>query len=320
MTVNGTVARGRDGQLFLAGGPHEVQAYLEGTKSPSEESVERFHENIAQRAAYCGSRAIPYLHCIFPDKASALRDETPFDVTTSYVDHYREDLHPRVLEFDLRDRTECYLKKDTHLSFEGRLETSKHLITRMLSLGVEDVLDRLETRRGPLEPRSGDLGRKLTPPEEEQDHHAISRPAYFLNNRAGANDGVVYIGINPELIRQGEMRRLLIFGDSFMEFNLPFLATCFSEILFCRTRFFHSEMVEMYCPDYLVTENAERYLATVTPDSQAPRFMNAYGLRDIQPPKSQTFFKAYDALLNFGNPAYNSFVGSIVDGRMGDAR
>lgn len=313
MTMNGSVARGQGGQLFLSGGPHEVQAHLEGLKSPSEESVARFHGNIGIRAKYCDSRSISYLHCIFPEKASALRDYAPFDVTTSYVDHYREHLRPQVLEFDLRDRDECFLKKDTHLSFEGRLETSKQLVARLLEVDVHDLLNRLEARRGRLESRSGDLGRKLTPPEQDQDNHTIEHPTRFLNNRAGANDGVVYIGINPELVRQGELRRLLIFGDSFMEFNLPLLSTYFSEILFCRTRFFHPEMVEMYRPDYLVTENAERYLASVASDREAPRFMNAYGLRDVQPPKSQAFFRAYDALLNFGNPTYDSFIASVVD-------
>ncbi|ODT60532.1 MULTISPECIES: hypothetical protein [Paracoccus] len=72
-------------------------------------------------------------------------------------------------------------------------------------------------------------------------------------------------------------RTLLIFGDSFFRMLLPDLSRYWRRIVFCRTQFFHAEMVAAVAPDDILVGLAERYFASTRPDAERPHFL-AYPL------------------------------------------
>lgn len=58
---------------------------------------------------------------------------------------------------------------------------------------------------------------------------------------------------------------------------LPELSRDWRQIVFCRTQFFHAEMVAAVAPDDILTGLAERYFASTRPDAERPHFL-AYPL------------------------------------------
>jgi hypothetical protein len=72
-------------------------------------------------------------------------------------------------------------------------------------------------------------------------------------------------------------KTLLIFGDSFFRVMLNQLAWGFRRVVFCRSAYFHSELVDAVKPDVIFGGAAERYLADVAPDDVRPHFL-AYTL------------------------------------------
>jgi len=91
----------------------------------------------------------------------------------------------------------------------------------------------------------------------------------------------------------------------------------YSEILFCRTRYFHDEIATMFQPDHVITESAERYFSGVRLDESAPRFNLLYGLRGSDYSRDEGFYRAYNAVLNHGKSTYASFLHGVKTGKYG---
>jgi hypothetical protein len=139
--------------------------------------------------------------------------------------------------------------------------------------GLKNSLDSLSEKQVSI---SGDLGSKLTPQHTE--YVQLVQPAWreirLDNNLTTGNDGIIRILLSGNPNSSG---KLLIFGDSYGNACLDFLGAYFREILFCRSRYFHEEIALSAKPEYIMTENVERYLALVTSDSEAPpMFMMAH--------------------------------------------
>lgn len=126
------------------------------------------------------------------------------------------------------------------------------------------------------------------------------KPTFRLltfDNRASlpGNTDNVCIVHNPESITR---KRLLIFGDSFIKYALPFFAPVFRDVVYVRSATFQSDMVELMAPDFVISSNAERYLCKVEADSASkPMLFTHYGKANYVPPPE--FSEAYAAQLSW---------------------
>lgn len=287
---------------FLIGGNHSVLKYTTGELEPSEKSIADFSANIAFRKAIAQKRGAPYLHVIFPDKQSILKEEFPFQPVHQLGDIYlskmNKDLRASILypaeQLRGMPRPACQ-RLDTHLTDFGSLEVLRLMLDAM-NLPAPKALARIEKCITKDIKSSGDLGGKFTPPLQQRSVYLQPDWTIAEFNSPGGfkNDGMVEILINP----QAEIdKTVLIFGDSFFRLMLRQMSAVFSRVICLRTRFMHPEMVTMVQPDIILSGNAERYLAHVTSDREAHAFSLYPHLRNSDDlAMSPDFLMAWSAL------------------------
>ena len=300
-----------NGLLLLGKTPHKLNEVLTSSLKISEISFENFRSNMISRRNYCNERGLSYQHFIFPEKTSYYPSYYPYGNFTSIADlcseYFTDDvvaIQDRLPKEDLN----VFLKTDTHLSFEGEMLTSIEILKCFFDIKEKEVIETFQTFRIGPEEVLCDLGKKLTPPIKEMRYSKKTPFLVRYDNRTGVNDGLFIICMNKQMLEKNRSKRLLIFGDSFMEMNLQFLSYFYSDILYCRTRFFHREIIEQFCPDHVITENAERYLVSIKSDAEAPRFNCIFPMRGVQVSQKELSYKALNAQLNFGRKPYEDFI------------
>lgn len=310
------VAKGQQGHYFLLGSVHNILKHFKGEIQPSEASITNFSINIQNRKRYCENNNIQYKHVIYPDKLSVLKDLYTSERLRTFTSYYRPFFTNDILDltdFITKNKpSDLFFKTDTHLNFDGKLLTTLRVVSEFQTIDFNKRQLELEGLRGDSYEFLGDLGSKLNPHVSEGRYEIINRNVKRYNNQVGANDGLVVICLNKKLLKDGVSKRLLIFGDSFCERALLFYSVFYSEIIFCRTRYFHEEIVRSFNPDDLISESAERYFSSVRLDIHAPRFELIYGLRGFDYSKNMEFYKAYNALLSFDKPAYKKFIYDFI--------
>ncbi len=316
-TIENGVAIGHERTLFLAAGSHEPLAFASGERVPSPDSFRVFRQNIADRADWAARNNAAYVHVIFPDKQSYAPELWPFGTPRRLGDMYLSACEPaeraRVIYLAplLRaNRALVTSRVDTHLTMAGSAMVAAELTRRIT--GHEQGGRLREILADLTEPQetSGDLGSKLDPPWTDTLYvSGTLPPGRFISNQiAGGNNGMVDIRVSR---RAAFGQRVLIFGDSFARQVCTYLPWFFSEILFCRTAFFHPEIAEAYRPDVLITSNAERYLASPPPDESRPLFLMYPWLNGGTHSPSKEFAQALSAMLSFPRAPYRDFVADI---------
>ncbi len=308
------VIQGQEKYLFLGETPHNYNEIIQGKLSLSEKSLNIFKNNIKGRSEYCKEKGIAYKHFIFPEKTNVLAHLYPHKIVNNILEQSQDYFTKEVIDLSatLKSIDFPYLKTDTHLSFDGEVASSIKILSNFFMFEHEKIKNIFEGFKDKGIEVFCDLGRKLKPQLKEVRYTKKTGFLQRYHNRAGVNDGLFILCLNKEKLKNGESKRLLIFGDSFMEFNLQFLSYFYSEILFCRTRYFHKEMVEMFKPDDLITENIERYLASINSDDEAPIFNLMYGIRGIESPINAVVYEAYNANLLFGRKPYKEFLNKFL--------
>jgi hypothetical protein len=310
---------GRDGTMFLATSVHNILGHLKGEIEIPPESIENFGRNMKTRAEWCAQRGIKYRHVIYPEKAAVMKSFFPVANARSYSDRYRAHFDANVIDLAdiLPDADLDFLRTDTHLNFNGKVKTTLAVLRQFHDLDEASARAALLACKGEAYAYKGDLGSKLTPPQSEEHFRVVNRDVVTFNNRSGANDGMAILAFNVARLKRGEVKRLLVFGDSFFERAIKMFAVFYSEILFCRTRYFHDEIATMFQPDHVITESAERYFSGVRLDESAPRFNLLYGLRGSDYSRDEGFYRAYNAVLNHGKSTYASFLHGVKTGKYG---
>jgi hypothetical protein len=287
---------------FLIGGNHSVLDFITGKKKPTPASLLNFRNNIASRAHIAKLCQCKYLHVIFPDKQSVLTDEFPIKKTVRLGDIYTRLIHGSPLEnlvsfpapyLKANLKKNPYQKLDTHLSDCGALLVLRDIL-RKLDEPATDALDELETLITQSKISHGDLGGKLTPKLVQESINLKTNWNYrHFSSNGSFNNGQIDIYFSPDAPIK---KKILIFGDSFYRLMLTHFSKVFSEIVFLRTPYLHVEMVQLVKPDIILTGNSERYLADVSPDSNAPAFqMYSYTHNSATKP-SATFISAFRAV------------------------
>jgi hypothetical protein len=264
------------GIAFLIGGNHSVLKYASGELTPSQRSIDAFRSNIASRNRIARAAGAGYAHVIFPDKQSVLTEAFPHQPVHRLGEIYMERLSasekPLVLypvETLRQASARAVLPLDTHLTDHGSLEVLR-LILDVLDIQAHETLDHIAARITRTQRWSGDLGKRFTPPLLQDT--LVLDPDWKiteLRSPGGFNDGMIDLVFSPEAAVDGT---LLLFGDSFFRMMLKHLSAVFSRVIHLRSRFLHPEMVTLIRPDYILTGNAERYLANVQPDDEAHAF------------------------------------------------
>jgi hypothetical protein len=298
-TIQNDVLLTESNIAFLIGGNHSVLDFITGKKKPTPASFLNFQNNVATRAHIAKLCRCKYLHVIFPDKQSVLTEEFPIKKTVRLGDLYTRMIFGSPLEklvlfpaYNLKATKEknCYQKLDTHLSDYGSLIVLKNILKK-IDEPANDALEELETLIVHPKVSHGDLGGKLTPKAVQESIHLKTNWNYrHFSSNGSFNNGQIDIYFSPDAPIK---KKLLIFGDSFYRLMLVHFSRVFSEIVFLRTPYLHAEMVQLIKPDIILTGNSERYLADVSPDSNAPAFqMYSYSHNSTSKP-SGNFINAF---------------------------
>lgn len=267
---------GRDDQLFLIGGNHAVLEFLTGERRPSAASVQTFHANISARKAACAEAGIAYTHVVFPDPLVTLEDWHDHDVQSLYQRDYASQADPQLaraicypLEV-LRGRKDCQLTYDSHYSALGNLAVARQVL--MQFPGALPKLPDIETWDTVV--THNDLLRRIDPTataQQKQKAPPAAGATRVNNGLQNRQNGIMDIVTSPNAITD---KTLLIFGDSFLRQLINAFSYMFAKVVFCRTPYFHSEMVPAVAPDVIVTGNAERYLSNCKSDAERSHFLS----------------------------------------------
>ena len=174
---------------------------------------------------------------------------------------------------DLNRTEPVFRTLDTHMTDFGSMAITQHVLHRW---GLQYDTDRFFTVFQCNE--AGDLS-KMLGTEDKSTENSLRPKFYFqiFDNRTAlpGNTNNVRIIHNPESTTN---KRILIFGDSFINFSLIFFSPIFRDIVYVRSATFQSDMVELMAPDFVISSNAERYLCKVEADAASkPMLFMHYG-------------------------------------------
>jgi len=202
---------------------------------------------------------------------------------------------------------EVFMKTDTHMTDFGTAISTAAAVEALLgedqSQSLQQILERPATTRD----WTGDLGGRFLPPRTEIRDLINGAPAakWFHNRLSGGNNGIVDILINPN---SSSDKSILVFGDSFARDWGKFLTEWFRQIMFLRTPYFHEDIVEQVKPDFVVSQNVERYLNNCHPDEERPSFFMFPHLREEPYGPGKEFAEAFSALLACGREPHRKFL------------
>ena len=303
---------GKDGELYLASGGHKALDYALGRRIADPAAIDAFHSNITARTAFHRDRGLKYLHVIFPDKQSVVTErfvtQTPVrlgEVFTAGLPPGAPVLYP--LDVLRSMSSPAFLRTDTHLTNAGTIAVVCEIVARLTGRGIDPEKAHLLSMLTIRQSHKGDLGSKLMPQRKSDEVFAELRwpKAQYHNDIGGGNNGAVSIFWSQTAMFS---ERLLWFGDSFGREAVRFLSFFFKEILFLRTPFFHPEFVEQMAPDFVVTENVERYLASCSKDEFRPNFYLFPLLSGHSVSCHPDFAKAFSAITSYPRTPYWEFL------------
>jgi tetratricopeptide (TPR) repeat protein len=314
--VENGVLIGHNNTLFLAEGGHAVLDFATGRRTVPEESYGNFLRNLVQRHRAATSEGAKFQHVIFPDKHSVCTEDFPIEdpilLGVRYLERFPALAHYICYPRDeLRQATRpSFMRTDTHVTDYGTILVCAEIVRRLVGEPQTTHVSSLIAGTNIEADWSGDLGSKLTPPHSET---RTQNPMKWLrnwyhNNLTGGNNGIIDIYFNNDSVHD---KRLVWFGDSFGRSACQFMAYFFREVTFFRTPFFHPEIFDQIRPDYLVTQNAERYLNFVHSDEMRPAFFMYPHLSNLAYQPGAEFAAAMSAVLSYGRKPYVEFLAKI---------
>lgn len=311
---NGVIV-GKKGELFLADGHHRPMDFVTGKVDVAESSIVNFQSNLVARAEHAASCGARHIHLIAPDKHTVLRDSFPIENPVILGEIYRQRTKASFLFpiETLRAVPEAYGHADTHWTWSGRLAVVERVVLDF-GLDPEMVREQVAILKGLIRTRpdqvAGDLGKRFTPPITQSAETLASnwKVHKFENHVTSGNDGRINLLISEHPNAQG---RLVIFGDSFIAQALSLFTAFFKDVLFCRTQYYHREIMVGARPNYVLTENVERYLSNVRPDEEAPPLLLMAQLRGNPVQYDKNDLEGLSAVLSGYGSRYTGLVDKL---------
>lgn len=319
LDVQNNVIIGDNNELYLASDRHFTIDLMLGNKEISGKSLENFSKNIETRSTIARRQKAQYIHMVAPDKHVVRRKNFPIRDFIALGDIYRDHVGDKFI-YPVDELSESavptYSLTDTHWNVFGQNIIAKKIaesfgFSKEESSAGFDILQKCVVRQE--QPFVGDLGVKLSPPIDEVGFkmHPTWEILNWSNGIRSGNDGRINASYSRSPIARG---RLVIFGDSFLAQTHAALSVFFREILFCRTRFLHHEIVVGARPDFILTANVERYLSNVSADSEAPPMLLMAALAGRPANCSTDDIEAIAAYLSGRGRIYRNFMAKI-DGK-----
>lgn len=268
------VIQGTDGWLYLDNDTnHSVDQYT-GRLRLDQDGLDRWASYLDGCAVIAAENGARHAVVIAASKEQVLPEHYPHEKGTLTVHEQVLNLsRPGHAVFDtaalLRaraDKTQCFIKTDTHWTDRGAMHAALALVERLgLDAGVaqrcwaDDVYY--------TTPFPGDLGAKLQPP--------VAAPTEFLQARPAAQDAAFdnhLPNIGRVLVFQEEDapwdRSLLLFGASSSYPMLKYLKRLFRRIVFVHSAGnVDTSIVAHERPDFLVMQTTARFMIT-PPDTR----------------------------------------------------
>ncbi len=283
LKIENGVLIGRDGDLFLAGGTHEIVEFILGRELPAR-TTQLLHDNIVRRQMLSQHYNSEFLQLVAPEKYMVQSENFPVPqpghFASAYLAKRFDDLVYPVAELRAAKGGRAYSQTDSHWSLHGLIAIAG-LVARRAGLNATSVDAVLEPVAASIKADGGsfvgDLGRKLSVQQGEPRlrfdtvfNHKTYENGMGHDFKKPINDGRLIVIESPDSATE---QTLLIFGDSYIFHALNLLALFFRKIVFCRSRFFHEEIVMMVRPNLIISQMAERYMGSVASDMAAPPFM-----------------------------------------------
>lgn len=278
---DGKVVRGRDGWLFLDKDSNDVMAQHRGERRLSENELEDWRFLLEGRIAWLERRGASYFFLVAPNPHSVHWEALPEGFgagerrpVLQLIDHlqtkrsYARLIYPiDELRSEAR-RAHVYSKTQSHWTELGAFVAYRRL---MSDIGGSASVPVLTEEDVVLEEEEsiGGLGRKVEPPQSS------SSVAVAVRNpkaRFVADNRVQNIGRRIEFsCDSAPPVRCVIFGDSFAERLLPFLAESFSRLVFAHHPAMDFGLVESEQAEIVIYVMNERFLIRVPHDLKARR-------------------------------------------------
>jgi hypothetical protein len=273
---------GRDDYIFLRGGMHGVFSYFTGVKSPDRKSPRIFRNNAEARTDFCAKTGRRFRMVIFPEKCVVLREkiDLPEQFSSLYERCYGPVMAGSRAEDNilypveaLRENPAAMSRTDTHYAAPGVLGVTEALLADLFPEEIETGMTMLRALLTESTAFFGDLGRKFADPvgETQLVMKGQAVPNTMASNGLQGNDGLMFLVSSPQALSD---KTVLVFGDSFFRQLLQTLPVFYRRVVFCRSRYFHYEMVKAVKPDDIFCGLAERYLSRCSPDTKRPHFLS----------------------------------------------
>ena len=320
--IENSVLIGEYDELYLAAGAHNVLKFATGELTVPEVSVRNFWRNLQERVTFCERHDKPFLQMVAPEKYKVHPKGFPVREPMSFWDAFvsasgANDKHIWYGDDDLSNNPfgRSYYKTDTHWTAAGMMLATQRIaeVAGFSEVDIFALKQKMYEQTRPLTTLFyGDLGRKLDPQRGEEvswprraGSVATEENGLIHDYENPVNDGRMVLSQNPESCSD---KCILIFGDSYLFNALPFIELAFRKVAFCRTRFFHREMVSMVQPDVIICQAAERYTRIVSQDAKAPPFLllpYVLGREPKMTPKQAAFISSF--LSNNRKPDFSEY-------------
>jgi len=317
--IKNNVLIGLDSNLFLFDGGQKSFAYSTGELKPNDEDVEIFFKNIESRKKILSSKNIPFLHILFPSKEVFLKEKVPepwrSNIKGLYFSHFERNnfdgtiIYPFDLLKNINKITPAYRTLDTHMCDAGAIAVAMHILNKF-GEGYETS----EFFANRLVDASGDLARMINSNETRVEECLINKfHLKYFDNRASlpGNTNNICILHNKDSLTK---KRILIFGDSFIQQTLRFLSPVFRDVVYVRSATFQPDMVELMSPDIVISSTVERYLCQIESDENSKSMLfTHYGKDNYSPPTS--FSEAYKAQFSYRHHKsyYNQWIKKLIE-------
>jgi hypothetical protein len=276
---DGKVVRGKDGWLFLDNDSNLFMSQYSGELRFSEDQLRHWRFLLENRIAWLQARDTSYFFLVPPNSQSVFPEALPDGLGTGegrpvlqLIEYLRaERSYARIIypiEELVREKSRCiYTKTGTHWTELGSFLAYRRLMAEinesrsLLVLGEDD----LQIREVSV---VGDLGDKVVPPESSLDawvNVRIARARVLADNRV-RNTGR---RIEYEC-EEAPPVCCLVFGDSFANRVLPYLAESFARLVFVHMPTLDYGLVEREQPDIVINILNERFLIFPPTDAGAP--------------------------------------------------
>ena len=277
--LDNKVLRGRNGRLFLDNDTNFVLAQHSGKLRFSEAQLRQWRFVLETRRAWLerfGAKHYflvpPNAHSVYPEDLPAgheMSHSRPVVQLMEYLEtvrSYADLIYP--LDELVAQRASCiFSKTETHWSEVGALIAYRHLMT---DIGETYAARMLQTEALQVIEKDfvGDLGAKVIPAE--------SAPLPFVR----LTDERAELVSDNRVMNQGRRigyrcavapaTRCLVYGDSFAERLLPFLAETFGHTVFAEIPTLDYCLVEREMPDLVIGVMNERFMISPPNDLDAP--------------------------------------------------